>query len=53
VNIDGSSSRAVVENGNQGAQAIWHRGGCIENPSGRLKPATAQGIHVPDPVNFL
>ena len=28
VSVDGTRSRAVVENGIQALKAVWHRGGC-------------------------
>ena len=49
VNIDGSSSRAVVENGIKALKAIWHRGAVDADG----KTGDGAGIHVQIPVNFF
>ena len=49
VNIDGSRSREVVENGIKALKAIWHRGAVDADG----KTGDGAGIHVQIPVNFF
>ncbi|MCR8826763.1 glutamate synthase large subunit [Pseudosulfitobacter koreensis] len=49
VNIDGSKSRAVVENGIAALKAIWHRGAVDADG----KTGDGAGIHVQIPVPFF
>ncbi len=49
VNIDGSRSRAVVENGIKALKAIWHRGAVDADG----KTGDGAGIHVQIPVPFF
>ncbi|MCX7558371.1 glutamate synthase large subunit [Sulfitobacter sp. F26204] len=49
VNVDGSRSRAVVENGIKALQAIWHRGAVDADG----KTGDGAGIHVQIPVQFF
>ncbi|APE42029.1 glutamate synthase subunit alpha [Sulfitobacter alexandrii] len=49
VNIDGSKSRAVVENGIKALKAIWHRGAVDADG----KTGDGAGIHVQIPVPFF
>ena len=49
VNIDGSRSRSVVENGIKALKAIWHRGAVDADG----KTGDGAGIHVQIPVPFF
>ena len=49
VNIDGTRSRAVVENGIKALKAIWHRGAVDADG----KTGDGAGIHVQIPVPFF
>jgi glutamate synthase (NADPH/NADH) large chain len=49
VNIDGSKSRSVVENGIKALKAIWHRGAVDADG----KTGDGAGIHVQIPVSFF
>ncbi|NNE53373.1 MAG: glutamate synthase large subunit [Sulfitobacter sp.] len=49
VNIDGSKSRAVVENGIKALKAIWHRGAVDADG----KTGDGAGIHVQIPAPFF
>jgi len=49
VNIDGSRSRDVVDNGIKALKAIWHRGAVDADG----KTGDGAGIHVQIPVNFF
>ena len=49
VNVDGSASRAVVENGIKALKAIWHRGAVDADG----KTGDGAGIHVQIPVSFF
>jgi glutamate synthase (NADPH/NADH) large chain len=49
VSIDGSKSRAVVENGIKALKAIWHRGAVDADG----KTGDGAGIHVQIPVPFF
>ncbi|MGD1883574.1 MAG: glutamate synthase large subunit [Paracoccaceae bacterium] len=49
VSIDGTPSRAVVENGIQALKAIWHRGAVDADG----KTGDGAGIHVQIPVEFF
>ena len=49
VNIDGSKTRAVVENGIKALKAIWHRGAVDADG----KTGDGAGIHVQIPVPFF
>ena len=49
VNVDGSKSRAVVENGIKALKAIWHRGAVDADG----KTGDGAGIHVQIPANFF
>ncbi len=49
VNVDGSRSRAVVENGIKALKAIWHRGAVDADG----KTGDGAGIHVQIPVPFF
>ncbi len=49
VNVDGSRSRAVVENGIKALKAIWHRGAVDADG----KTGDGAGIHVQIPVSFF
>ncbi|WP_415922325.1 glutamate synthase large subunit [Tateyamaria sp. SN6-1] len=49
VNVDGSASRAVVENGIKALKAIWHRGAVDADG----KTGDGAGIHVQIPVPFF
>ena len=49
VNINGSSSRDVVENGIKALKAIWHRGAVDADG----KTGDGAGIHLQIPVNFF
>ena len=49
VNIDGSKSRTVVENGIKALKAIWHRGAVDADG----KTGDGAGIHVQIPVSFF
>ncbi|MGB3245438.1 MAG: glutamate synthase large subunit [Sulfitobacter sp.] len=49
VNIDGSRSRKVVENGIRALKAIWHRGAVDADG----KTGDGAGIHVQIPVQFF
>ena len=49
VNVDGSRSRAVVQNGINALKAIWHRGAVDADG----KTGDGAGIHVQIPVEFF
>jgi len=49
VNVDGSKSRAVVENGIKALKAIWHRGAVDADG----KTGDGAGIHIQIPVPFF
>ncbi|WP_299728085.1 glutamate synthase large subunit [uncultured Tateyamaria sp.] len=49
VNVDGSKSRAVVENGIKALKAIWHRGAVDADG----KTGDGAGIHLQIPVSFF
>ncbi|WP_299047679.1 glutamate synthase large subunit [uncultured Tateyamaria sp.] len=49
VSVDGSKSRAVVENGIKALKAIWHRGAVDADG----KTGDGAGIHVQIPVEFF
>ena len=49
VNVDGTASRAVVENGIKALKAIWHRGAVDADG----KTGDGAGIHVQIPVPFF
>ncbi|MEL6564802.1 MAG: glutamate synthase large subunit [Pseudomonadota bacterium] len=49
VNVDGTASRAVVENGIKALKAIWHRGAVDADG----KTGDGAGIHVQIPVSFF
>ncbi len=49
VNIDGTRSRSVVENGIKALKAIWHRGAVDADG----KTGDGAGIHVQIPANFF
>ena len=49
VNVDGSKSRAVVENGIKALKAIWHRGAVDADG----KTGDGAGIHIQIPVSFF
>ncbi|APX13232.1 glutamate synthase large subunit [Tateyamaria omphalii] len=49
VSVDGSKSRAVVENGIKALKAIWHRGAVDADG----KTGDGAGIHVQIPVSFF